>query len=524
MATYIETAKAIVKSYIKSAIFIDENALEPYQKPHTPIVSEEALSVSLHKEFRQNNISLSTYRYRHKTYKKNKTYLLGGRDLILLDWKLNGNEGEDYALEILNDVVSANYHIPFCVVYTSERQTGNVFNNILSFFSGVTQEDSDNIKLSLLLEDEDNGPDFLRQLSDIVHNGNYSDNIINAFKNQFQNIFENEYFNTERQDIQSRLLNCWCAYNPFCKAASTNKAHISSYNSNTPLLIINETFILILNKQETTASLLQERYSEIISNYENGFSQLLKLELSSLIKNKGFSINAEMSYIKKDTYAYHKKQNKEEFENFIKSIILDGISVNLLDSPLTTVVSLNTDIEIAVPSSEELIRMNTFYNSIYRQGEKKLTFGDVFQLYNENGATDFYYVCINPLCDCSFPKNENTFYFAQGKKINLQEQNKELTRSEEIFISYIPGDTMIRWAEIQKGKPTYITPIPLTVPKFDIKDNIIYAYQLQAKISKKRKYQLHYITTLKQNYAQRIANHAFTHSTRVGISYIKKDN
>ena len=104
MATYIETAKAIVKSYIKSAIFIDENALEPYQKPHTPIITEEALSVNLHKEFRQNNISLSTYRYRHKTYKKNKTYLLGGRDLILLDWKLNGNEGEDYALEILNEI------------------------------------------------------------------------------------------------------------------------------------------------------------------------------------------------------------------------------------------------------------------------------------------------------------------------------------------------------------------------------------------------------------------------------------
>lgn len=28
-----------------------------------------------------------------------------------------------------------------------------------------------------------------------------------------------------------------------------------------------------------------------------------------------------------------------------------------------------------------------------------------------------------------------------------------------------------------------------------------------------------YITTIKQNYAQRIANFAFTHSTRVGINF-----
>ena len=30
-----------------------------------------------------------------------------------------------------------------------------------------------------------------------------------------------------------------------------------------------------------------------------------------------------------------------------------------------------------------------------------------------------------------------------------------------------------------------------------------------------------YITTIKQNYAQRIANHAFTHPVRVGVDFVK---
>lgn len=481
------------------------------------------MSVDLYNEFRQNDVSLVSFKYKKNSYRKHKTFLLNGRDIVLLDWKLNGDSGEEEALEVMRDAVSPRFHIPFCVVYTSEEQTKNVFDNILSFFIGASQEKCDDLRLELLLEDEPNFQEFLTQLSSIIHSGDFSDEVLSPFKTKFWEILSKDYFVCDAKVLPDKLLTCWCAY------ASLHKSKIDcsdislSYKSEDNLLIIDDTFIVVLNKRTTPFLELQNKYSEIIANYENGFSHLLKLELSGLIKSRGVSLNTEMSSIKKDAYAYHKKQNKEEFENFVKSVILDGISLNLLDASLSLVQNLSIDDEILAPSDEELLKMNTFYNSSYRTAPKKLVFGDVFQLYDAEGLpTETYYVCINPLCDCAHPKNENTFYFAQGVKVT--DNNKVLKRSEEVFVSYLPTNVIVRWTDksSSKGEPIYITPIPLTVPKLEIRKDIIVAYQLQVHVSKKNKLSLHYITTLKSNYTQRIANHAFTHSTRVGISFVSK--
>ena len=51
MATYKDAALSIIKDAIKSAVFIDENALEAYQSPRNPPIVEERLSVDLYNEF-----------------------------------------------------------------------------------------------------------------------------------------------------------------------------------------------------------------------------------------------------------------------------------------------------------------------------------------------------------------------------------------------------------------------------------------------------------------------------------------
>ena len=119
-----------------------------------------------------------------------------------------------------------------------------------------------------------------------------------------------------------------------------------------------------------------------------------------------------------------------------------------------------------------------------------------------------------------YGKNENTFYFAKGQVVEQGSIEKELKRSEEVFVSYLPNNVVIRWNNSSdKGKPIYITPIPLTLPQSTIKDEHISAYRLKAHISNKEKLLFNYVATLKQTYAQRIANHAFSHSIRVGISF-----
>ena len=98
---------------------------------------------------------------------------------------------------------------------------------------------------------------------------------------------------------------------------------------------------------------------------------------------------------------------------------------------------------------------------------------------------------------------------------------------DEGFVSFLPDKNCVRW-NINGSKehtPIYIVPESYLVP-----DNIIRKGKLsvfQSMPNKERKpalvpLELMYISTIKQNYAQRIANQAFVHPTRVGVNFIKK--
>ena len=81
------------------------------------------------REFAKHNILLSSYKYNPIDYEGRKSSLFNGRNLVLLDWKLDGDEGEDKALGIISDIINSK-KILFCGIYTKERPE-IVFNNIL---------------------------------------------------------------------------------------------------------------------------------------------------------------------------------------------------------------------------------------------------------------------------------------------------------------------------------------------------------------------------------------------------------
>ena len=72
---------------------------------------------------------------------------------------------------------------------------------------------------------------------------------------------------------------------------------------------------------------------------------------------------------------------------------------------------------------------------------------------------------------------------------------------------------------IDQHKPIYVKPIQLYIPKPTIIDNIIIAFDWYKKCPVS--FRLEYKFTLRPNYAQRIANHAFSHPLRVGIDFVK---
>ena len=74
------------------------------------------------------------------------------------------------------------------------------------------------------------------------------------------------------------------------------------------------------------------------------------------------------------------------------------------------------------------------------------------------------------------------------------------------------------------NSPTYIIPQSYFVADNMIKNGKLTICRFKAN---ELKYKVEdcifeYRTTVKQNYAQRIANHAFTHPVRVGIDFVRK--
>ena len=119
---YIDIAKEILKDNIKSAIYIDDNARE-FNNSDDALTGaeEEGLSLELYAKFRKSGVSLEPIRYVRDSEGNEEwvNYCLDNRDLILLDWHLEGQSGEKQSLKILNKIINKpNVH--FCVIYTSE--------------------------------------------------------------------------------------------------------------------------------------------------------------------------------------------------------------------------------------------------------------------------------------------------------------------------------------------------------------------------------------------------------------------
>ena len=97
-----------------------------------------------------------------------------------------------------------------------------------------------------------------------------------------------------------------------------------------------------------------------------------------------------------------------------------------------------------------------------------------------------------------------------------------LGKGDSGYISYISLNCYVEWDNRTiAGEYSHIVPVNYLVP-----DNQIVNDKLKVSRFKDRnveKCEFEYMTTIRQNYAQRIANYAFAHPVRVGIDFVKLD-
>ena len=143
-----ERANIILKDSIKSAIYIDDKAKSFYQSDSIAAnVLEEELSQNLYSNFKENGISLEVYKFENgiENNANELSFITDNRDFVILDWKLQGNNGELLSLNILEKIIGA-HHINFCSIYTSDDDLDEILQNIISFFSNQTKEYYEGIK------------------------------------------------------------------------------------------------------------------------------------------------------------------------------------------------------------------------------------------------------------------------------------------------------------------------------------------------------------------------------------------
>ena len=262
--------------------------------------------------------------------------------------------------------------------------------------------------------------------------------------------------------------------------------------------------------------ILFQKFGETISTYRWGVMQLAGLEMQNIQKKNCSFIDENILRVTRKALGYHRNEDFDNFEDFLRNVMLEQQALNLRDEKLTLVEAIDRE-PYDEKLQEEYTSMNVFYNSVCLKKNKPISFGDVFRCDGE------YYICITALCDCARPgKRNNSFYFAKGTSITC---NDALKIGDGGFISYLNNNEYVKWnLKSSSDEPVYIVPESLLVPCNLIVDQKIDVEKLvfENGVSKIKTYVFEYVTTIKQNYTQRIANHAFTHPVRVGIDFVKK--
>lgn len=547
--TYQETANQIIKESIKSAIFIDEKALSCYDAKSETEIYEESLSQELFKKFKECGISLAVHRFKVGNENESilKKYLFDNRDLVLLDWKLDGEQGEDYSLQFLSEIVNRT-NIHFCVIYTSEPSLDAIYGNILSYFSGKTKGFYSSLKEKFEAYEDDLNPLFGRFNSFNLSSNGHLIPELNKIETGFIEKLKTE---TQISDGLNALKHLKIAFDKYSKSITAQpEPEYEILSPDQKTIVINNTIISIVNKaNEATSDAhgIIEKFSNQIANSKNSFTQLLGLEMQSVFSSQSSFIDASLLKVSKEALLMHRKHLLEKentdipFKALVKNVLIEHANISLRSAKLSllnndVLDSLVTAASNRKPSDEELMSMNVFYNSVklnHNQHDTvhRVNFGDVFV----NGNKE-YFICITALCDCLRPdKIKSNYFFAMGRPIDI---NLALRLGDSAFISFLSENVVVSWVaqeigeedDSHKFKPVYIKPLSYNLKNPKITDNKIEIRRLITEESMDDRdngdfdwQTLDFITTIRPNYAQRIANHTFTHPVRVGVDFVKKN-
>lgn len=548
----------IIRNSIISAVCIDDKFVTPYEIVQEGDKLED--TKSLYDSFRKDgDCDLDIYKFvTIEKFNDDKKYLLGNKDLLILDWELNEGSPCKYkdALPILSEAIDEN-HIQFITIYTHAEDTESIALKIFSYFKYANfQKEQILAGLEELRSIED---DFENdaEVEDII-NKNIKGYTLNTDKRRglkgaiskeikdglndnlkFSNFCQN--VNLKRDSLLGGFdifewLECYCSDSEMEFREISYDVEVVPI-SDVPFhtLMINNSLITIISKAKDgdddkkliKPTELYSVISKIIESVPNKFSALISLELKQFYRKSINAFGRGFMGINEAALIHHAKNYEqqtqyEEFYNFILSCWNSQITYKVKED-IESVRLLAPDISTydTAPEKEHLMKLNhflTFSKNTKTIDKRKIRFGDVFCLekalphYEEiNGEIkknkdDYkYLICITQQCDCLRPHKVNkNFAFVIGKEVASKDIKSALKQTEKDQYTFVDENKIICWEK------KFLT--------IDIGDNNIFNPKSGINFQIKRnKIRATFLGNQKGTFTQRLANLVFSNAMRIGV-------
>lgn len=272
-------ASSILQESIKSAIFIDDCVLLPFEKSTDPNILDYS---NLLPPFQDKGCTLSFYRF-DNDWKEKTSFIFDNRDLLILDWQLKKNQ-DTYSdtLAVLQQAVSTD-SLHFCCVYTETNPSAfveKIVFPVLFYFGYSIRLDRPTLAtikekfVSLCDQEGLDAEDIIKYLNpllreytlysfDSVKRARLTNEILNYLKQVFKNFRElraqivgltgdlGKSFTSLAYSFEEQSI-------PICEI--DHKVRIGMTNSDSWRIYVNNTIITIANKGDIQEQLFYREF------------------------------------------------------------------------------------------------------------------------------------------------------------------------------------------------------------------------------------------------------------------------
>lgn len=541
--TFNAVANKIIKDSILSSVYIDDNIIEPFED----IADDKKffnVSKGLYNSFKNENKSIDFYKFKPgNQWQNNLEYLFKNRDLLILDWDLSNNNQikQTETIKIIKQAVETD-NLHFISIYTETPI--HSFQDIFYFikasfdvdFNSSSTEHFTNIIDTLDAEgiETDNFKKLTGKFKDLSLKTNVdaltildeeikvileSDKLYSIFRRLLKPINKD---NSKACEIFGYLLNGEksiddkeFAYNLNFDFAKDN------------FIVINHTIIQLSSKNNPTPNEHFDFFTSALIKICGNLLTLSSLEIRNLLRESSGFIGKDADSINEAALFHHQSQ-KSTFFNFIvdlwKSHVLSFVDYNTNKLETLNIEfwesykkthdidnKLNVLKEDDTTYHNELAKLNMYYNSLHLTKDKNdiIKFGDIFLGIDQNGKHNGkYWLNITAHCDCILPKEniKNNFYFIAGNNKPIKDLLADGDGGFNSYLNFEDKIHSISW------NPRLLI--------LNINDNKMNNNNVIASDGMHSQINLKYIGTLKENYAQRMANNSFSFAMRVGIDFV----